>query len=171
MQRFLLQSEQSVSRLPRPSRPLIYLCGPIGGQLTRDAVTWREEAAELLAPDFGVLDPLRDLTPEARRSQADSVITARETADTFTAAELVERDLLDIRRSYLVLRHYLGPSEGSPMECVYARLFGVPVVVSGIKHWRDASPWLRYHSVRIVPTVPEAVAYIKSYWHTMASIG
>jgi hypothetical protein len=147
-----------------PSTPLIYLCGAIGNRTLRDALTWREQAATLLAPDFNVLSPLRDGGEILRLGDPERVIAARETALTYTDAEIVERDLLDIRQSHLVLRHYLGPSEGSPMECAYARVFGVPVVVSGIADPTTASPWLRYHSVKILPTLEEAVTYIKRYW-------
>jgi hypothetical protein len=149
--------------MPQSELPLVYLCGAIGGRPVRDAVGWREVAAGLLAPEFGVLSPLRDMPPSIGATDA-GVIAPRETAQTYTDAEIVERDLMDIRRAYLVLRYYDGPSEGSPMECAYARMFGVPVVVYGIDDPRDASPWLRYHSVRVLPTLEAAIAYIKTYW-------
>jgi hypothetical protein len=144
--------------------PLVYLCGSIGGRTIQDALEWRRQAAKLLAPEFGVVSPLRDYETPLDPDAARVTIEARETARRFTDAEIVERDLMDIRRSYLVLRHYLGPSEGSPMECAYARMFGVPTVVSGIPDATAASPWLRYHAVRILPSVEEAIAYIKTYW-------
>jgi hypothetical protein len=144
--------------------PLVYLCGPIGGQTVQVALDWRLEAARLLAPEFRTLSPLRDADYRSADLDPNRVIAARETASSFTDNEIVERDLLDIRRSYLVLRHYSGPSEGSPMECAYAKMFGVPVVVSGVTDSRSVSPWLRYHAVRLMPSLTEAVQYIKSYW-------
>jgi len=144
--------------------PLIYLCGPIGGRTIRDATGWREDATRQLAPEFRTISPLRDLVSDAEIGNGERIIAARETSTTFTDAEIVERDLMDIRRCYLMLRHYSGPSEGSPMECAYARVFRVPVVVSGVKDPATVSPWLRYHAVKLLPTLKEAVEYIKSYW-------
>lgn len=153
--------------LPRPTigaRPLVYLCGSIGGKTQEEALAWRFRATELLAPEFGVLNPLRDLEATRGAYSAHSTIEARETSKAFSDNEIVERDLLDIRLSRLVLRHYLGPSEGSPMECVYAKLYGVPTIVSGIADPSAVSPWLRYHAVKLLPTLEEATTYIKRYW-------
>lgn len=145
-------------------RPAIYLCGAIGGRSLRQASQWRQQARELLSPQFDVIDPLRDIEMIRSSAAAGQRLVARETNELFTDSELVERDIRDVQRSYLVLRHYTGPSEGSPMECVYAKFFRIPVVVSGIADPMDASPWLRYHSVRILPTLVEAVDYVKTYW-------
>jgi hypothetical protein len=144
-------------------RPLIYLCGAIGDRPVHEAVAWRQEAAKLLSPEFHTLSPLRDFADDPRALDS-GVIAARETARAFTDAEIVERDLIDIRRSYLLLRHYNGPSEGSPMECAYAKVFGVPVVISGVANTNDVSPWMRYHAVRILPDLTSAARYIKKYW-------
>jgi hypothetical protein len=160
-----LISRSSCRMNPRQSsRPLVYLCGAIGNRTLGDALGWREHATRLLAPELGVLSPLRDSIYGLNNDSASDVIAARETASTFTDAELVQRDLMDIQRAFLVLRHYTGSSEGSPMECAYARMFGVPVVVSGIEDPSAMSPWLRYHSVRMLPTLEDAVAYVKRYW-------
>src|SRR5262245_32560786 len=83
--------------------PLVYLCGSIGGKTQEEARGWRLRATTLLAPEFGVLDPLRDI--EATRGVFDATarIDARETSRAFSDNEIVERDLLDIRLSRLVL--------------------------------------------------------------------
>jgi hypothetical protein len=155
-----------ISAIGVQRRPLIYLCGSIGGRTLLEAREWRELATKLLAPEFGVISPIRDYTTEQLGTKNDGrVIAPRETSRDFTDAEIVERDLQDIRRSFLVWRHYLGPSEGSPMECAYAKMFGVPVVVSGIADSAAASPWLRFHSVRILHSLEDTADYIKRYWH------
>jgi hypothetical protein len=146
-------------------QPLVYLCGSIGGRTLQDAVVWRQQATTLLAPEFNVINPLRDSQDLKQARDHSQIIEARETASEFTDAEVVERDLQDIRRCFLVLRHYLGPSEGSPMECAYAKMLNIPVVVSGIADSTAVSPWLRYHSVKILPSLEEAVAYVKRYWY------
>src|SRR5690348_7573653 len=105
---------------PATPRSVIYLCGSIGDRTIEEAIAWRERATDLLAPELGVLSPLRDVQ-RFRTLDPQHRIEARETSHLFTDAEIVERDLSDIRRSFLVLRHYLGPSEGSPMECAYAK--------------------------------------------------
>ena len=158
------QARMPNQRAENGGRPLVYLCGSIGGRSLQEALAWREQATDLLAPEFSVLNPLRDHPALAQMENPLRVVEARETAFHFTDAEIVERDLLDIRRCFLVLRHYLGPSEGSPMECAYAKTFGIPVIVSGIPDPSAVSPWLRYHSVKILPSVDEAVSYIKGYW-------
>jgi hypothetical protein len=154
----------SLDRTPRGELPSVYLCGAIGGRSLREASHWRQNAAKLLAPEFCVIDPLRDVSSLRPASSPKSRIASRETSRLFTDAEIIERDLMDIRHSYIVLRHYTGASEGSPMECAYAKMLGVPVVVSGIRDPATASPWLRYHSVRLLPTLTEAIRYIKAYW-------
>jgi hypothetical protein len=145
--------------------PLVYLCGSIGGRTLGEAREWRERASQLLAPEFAVISPIRDYVRADSAIDDSKLIAPRETSRDFTPAEIVERDLLDIRRSFLVWRHYLGPSEGSPMECAYAKMYGVPVVVSGIPHQEAVSPWLRFHSVRILDSLEETAEYIKRYWY------
>jgi hypothetical protein len=157
-------SETSPAAEPGSTSPLVYLCGSIGTKSFEEALEWRRKAAELLAPEFAVLSPLREYDGLAIDDAAKRVFDPRETAGKYTDAEIVSRDLRDIRRCQLVLRHYTGPSEGSPMECVYAKQFDIPVVVSGIDDPATASPWLRYHSVKVLPTLEEAVDYIKRYW-------
>lgn len=150
------------------NRPSVYLCGPINGRSFTDAEGWRTAAERLLAPEFGVLNPLRGKeNKHTAANAATSSYTTQAAHENFTSREVVDRDLMDIRRCRAVIRYYDAPSEGSPMEAFYAtHVCGIPVVVINATQRPDAelSLWLHHHAVRIVPTLDEAVAYLKKLW-------
>lgn len=139
-------------------KPFIYLCGPIHGLTLEAASTWRQLAADLLLPEFDVLDPLRGKEWEGINPRL------------YTDQEIVLRDLDDIRRSRAVLRYCPGPSHGSDMETFYAKQIGVPVVTFGHRDPREAlSIWLRYHTVQNLAGLDDAVRYLKNFWTERAA--
>jgi hypothetical protein len=71
---------------------------------------------------------------------------------------LVLRDLADIERSSAILAHCWRPGWGTGMEIVYAANDHKPVVVvaSG-----EVSPWLRYHSDYLTPSLADACEWLK----------
>jgi hypothetical protein len=137
-------------------RPYIYLCGQIHGKTFNQANTWREVAEALLYPDFLVLNPLREKLFEGQDSGRAL----------YTDAEIVERDLADIRLARAVLRFYDGtPSPGSDMETFYASRRGIPVVTFGCKKTREELPvWVRAHTTRNFEQLGDATDYLKSFW-------
>jgi len=135
--------------------PRIYLGGPIHGLTQDQANGWRQQAAHLLAPEFGVLDPMEN-----------KVIIGTDYSH-YTDEELVVKDLLSIQRARAVLRYTPGPTHGSDMETFFAsHNHGIPVVTWGPGQGDRSklSLWLRRFTVKNFETLEEAVAYLKGYW-------
>ena len=106
----------------------VYLAGPIFGMTDAACEDWRSEAKSLLPKHWETLDPMaRDY-----RGREDDCVR-----------EIVEGDLLDIRRCHLMLAHVANPSWGTAMEIRQAAVWGIPVF--GIVGGGNVSPWLRYH--------------------------
>jgi nucleoside 2-deoxyribosyltransferase len=119
----------------------VYLCGGINGLNDAQAKDWRELSKELLKAE--TLDPMRR---DYRGKEDESV------------NEIVEGDIKDIDSSDVVLVNATRPSWGTAMEIVYAYTRGIPVVC--FTEGARISPWLRYHSVKIVVAVQEACDWI-----------
>lgn len=137
-------------------KPFVYLCGPIDGHTHSSASIWRSAAATRLAPEFEVLNPLRGHEFEGTDWRGK-----------FTLNEVVTRDLTDIRRARVVLRHFDSiSSEGSAMETFFAaHVCGLPVVTFGTTVTREGLPgWLQHHTVRHFALLNEAVAYVKAQY-------
>lgn len=148
-------------------KPVVYLAGPISQVSHDEASTWRAVVAgELDKLGIDSLDPLRGKHRFlAHKPAGDVEYTARNHG--ITPQQIVIRDKADIRKSDLVLVNFLDVAKrglmvfGSTMEISYAADQGKPVIIVT----NDcASPWLTYHSIRIVPTLEEAIAVIHQYF-------
>lgn len=107
----------------------VYLAGPIFGQSDPACRDWREMATALLPDSWEILNPMaRDY-----RGREDDC-----------AEEIVEGDLLDIRRCHLMLVNAPCPSWGTAMEIRQAYMWDIPIFV--VTPHRSISPWLRYHA-------------------------
>ncbi len=115
----------------------IYLCGPINGCTDEECKDWRE-LAKITFPN--AIDPMRR---DYRGREDESV------------REIVELDKLDIMNSDVVLVNYDKPSVGTSMEVFFAWQSHIPVIVVA-KTGSKVSPWLRYHSTKIVHSFSEA---------------
>jgi len=120
----------------------VYLCGPINGCADSEAKDWREFAKTLLRD---TLDPMRR---DYRGREAECV------------NEIVELDKIDVMKSDVLLVNYDKPSVGTSMEVLYAFERGKVVVVV-CRPEASISPWLRYHSHKIVHSFDAAIEYIK----------
>ncbi|WLB14772.1 nucleoside 2-deoxyribosyltransferase (plasmid) [Bradyrhizobium elkanii] len=119
----------------------VYLCGPINGCTDEECKDWREEMKRHF-PD--AIDPMRR---DYRGKEAESY------------REIVELDKIDVERSDVVLVNYDKPSVGTSMEVYHAWLKHVPVIVV-CREGTIISPWLRYHSTKIVHSFDEASLWI-----------
>lgn len=129
-----------------PSSPgAVYLCGGILGLSDEAAGGWRRRAIELLAAaGLGALDPLvRDY-----RGREDDCVQ-----------EIVDLDKRDILGAAAVIVNAVRPSWGTAMEVLFAWERDIPVV-AWVPAGTVVSPWLRYHSVAVVPTLEDAVAEV-----------
>lgn len=118
-----------------------YLCGGINGLSDADCRDWRESAKSTLKTR--TLDPMR----RDYRGREDEAID-----------EIVKGDMDDIDQCRFVLVNATRPSWGTAMEVVYARQSGA-IVVSWTGDSR-VSPWLRYHSDYVTPSLGAAIDYI-----------
>jgi nucleoside 2-deoxyribosyltransferase len=120
----------------------IYLCGPINGCTDEECKDWRE-AVKARWPGE-TLDPMR----RDYRGKEDQSVN-----------EIVEFDKIDVTNSDVILVNYDKPGVGTSMEVLYAFERGKLVVVVA-KEGVSISPWLRYHSHKILHSFEEAVVWI-----------
>jgi nucleoside 2-deoxyribosyltransferase len=118
----------------------VYLCGPINGCTDAECNDWRSYAKSRL-PD--TLDPMRR---DYRGREVESV------------NEIVELDKRDVAASDVILANCPKPSVGTSMEIFLAWQQGKIVVAVAQE---PVSPWLRYHSTKIVPTIKEAIDWLE----------
>lgn len=121
-----------------------YLCGPINGCTDEECKDWREGFKVLWGGP--TIDPMR----RDYRGKEDE-----------SWRDIVELDKIDVSNADVIVVSYDKPSVGTSMEVLYAWERGKPVVVVAAKDAR-ISPWLRYHSHRIVHSYADAVATARS---------
>lgn len=123
----------------------VYLAGPIFGCGDEQCRDWRRAATDLLGADL-VFDPM---VRDYRGREHEPGI----------ANEIVEQDKADIEAANAMIVYFDHPSVGTSMEVLHAWNIGITVVVVNVNGGK-LSPWLRYHSVRVVSSVAEAVAAV-----------
>lgn len=132
----------------RPRRPIVYLAGPIFGQSDFEAISWRDEAKqELTKMGYIVLNPMdRDYREQ---EQEDDMVKA-----------IVEGDKKDVVEADIVLANCPIASVGTSMELFFARSIG-KFIVAIAPDPKKVSPWIRYHSHRIVGSLDEALCILE----------
>lgn len=101
----------------------------------------------MLGDDFKTLDPMR-------RKFVDRQVDS--------ANEIVEFDLQDVRDADIILVNYNKASIGTSMEVFYAaHNLGKFVVAFSPFEFRDCSPWMARFCTKILPSLEDAVNYIK----------
>jgi nucleoside 2-deoxyribosyltransferase len=122
---------------------LIYLCGPINGLTDDEAKSWRDQCKKVFSIQHScrTIDPMRR---DYRGKESDSV------------NEIVQLDKRDVRRSDAILAYCPAPSVGTSMEILYAWQLDKPVIAI-VPDGSPVSPWLAYHSTKIVKTLDEGI--------------
>lgn len=123
---------------------IIYLAGPINGCTDEECKNWREYIKSVFGEE-NTLDPMRR---DYRGIEMDCV------------EEIVETDKQDIDNSTHILVHYDRPSVGTSMEILYAWERKIPVIVVAASNVK-ISPWMVYHSEKIVYSFKDAIEYLK----------
>jgi nucleoside 2-deoxyribosyltransferase len=123
----------------------VYLAGPIFGRIDSQCKDWREW--------FIANSGVECLNPMCRDYRG---------MENANVAQIVELDKQDIDECEVVLVMYDKPSVGTSMEVIYAWERKKPVIVINNSDQLTLSPWLVYHSKKIVKTLQEAVEAIKS---------
>ena len=121
----------------------IYLCGPINGCTDGECNDWRSDAKSRFST---TTDPMKR---DYRGVELESV------------NEIVVLDKADVRSCNVVLANCPKPSVGTSMEVFYAWTLDIPVVCV-VPEGTIVSPWLNYHSTKIVKTFEDAYAFIQS---------
>ncbi|MFA7171893.1 MAG: nucleoside 2-deoxyribosyltransferase domain-containing protein [Kiritimatiellia bacterium] len=133
-------------------RKKIYLSGPIMDESPELAKTWRERSTEQLKGDFIMLDPMRR---DFKDREVDS------------ANEIVEFDLQDVRDADILLVNYNKSSIGTSMEVFYAAHdLGKFIVAFSPFTFQECSPWMVRYCTKILPSLEEAIAYIRNNFIT-----
>lgn len=127
---------------------LIYLCGPINGCTDDECKTWRDICREVFSIQHSCrsIDPMRR---DYRGKEQESV------------AEIVQLDKRDVRRCDAMLAYCPKPSVGTSMEVFYAWQLDKPVVCI-VPPNVPVSPWLKYHSTKIVQTLEEGIKAVEN---------
>jgi hypothetical protein len=114
------------------------------------ARAWRQEAIRQLKDHFTLLDPMR-------RNFKDREVDS--------ANEIVEFDLQDVRDADIILVNYSKASIGTSMEVFYASHdLNKFVVAFSPFTFKDSNPWMVKFCTKILPTLEEAVTYIKEHF-------
>jgi len=130
----------------------IYLCGPIMWCSESESTEWRSQAKSLLGDAFELLDPMR-------RNFKDNEVDS--------ANEIVEFDLQDVRDADILLVNYSKPSIGTSMEVFYASYdLNKFIVAFSPFTFSDCNPWMVKFCTKILPTVNDAVTYIREHFIT-----
>lgn len=119
----------------------VYLCGGINGLSDSQCKDWREESKRLI--NHETVDPMRRDYRGAENDNVDRIVT---------------EDLNDIAQCDIVLVNATKPSWGTAMEIVYAKQAS-KIVVCFIGTGR-ISPWLQFHSSKIVVDLAAAAEFI-----------
>lgn len=128
----------------------IYLSGPIMEEHCGIAREWRDTAKQLLEREYRLLDPMR-------RKFVDREVDS--------ANEIVEFDLLDVRKADIVLVNYNRPSIGTSMEVFYAsHVLGKFVVAFSPYEYRECSPWMVRYCTKILNSLEDAATYISNHF-------
>ncbi len=78
-----------------------------------------------------------------------------------SVAEIVQLDKRDVRRCDAMLAYCPKPSVGTSMEIFYAWQLDKPVVCI-VPPSTPVSPWLKYHSTKIVQTLDEGIKAVEN---------
>jgi nucleoside 2-deoxyribosyltransferase len=128
-------------------RPAVYLAGPILDCTEREALGWRDEAADWL--DFETVDPAR--ARDFREKPAED-----------PERQIVQPDKEDIAKCGILLANCWKPSWGTAMEILYAWERG-KVVVAVVPPGMLRSAWIVTHVHEVFDTVANACLFLNEW--------
>lgn len=123
----------------------VYLCGPINGCTDEECINWRQTASEsLVKAGIEILDP-------TVRDYRNCVLTKKE------IHEVIQKDILDIEQSDLILANIPKISVGTSMELWVAnQMLHKPTVV--VWPYTTSVPiWLHYCSTFLARSLNEGL--------------
>lgn len=146
--------DKALHYILRGRRGTIYLSGKITPGAS--STYYRGKVTKILREaGFHTLDPMRG---KVKRGKWDEL----------NPAELVQRDLQDVKRSSVVLSVIMSDgrkqSFGTPCEIMFAYTQNVPVVLVSDDKTLQNHPWVRHLCSRVFDNVDNAVEYIIDYY-------
>lgn len=139
----------------------VYLAGPIAFCSDSEATDWRDYVIEKMSGTYTIggkgfrcdfLDPMaRDYREYYNKGTIATV-----------AAEVIELDKRDIDQADVVFANISKHSAGTSMELLYAwerQKAVVTVLPEGV----DVSPWILYHSTKVVRTLDEGIQWVQQH--------
>jgi len=135
------------------SKLTIYLAGPIQGCTDSQCNDWRDYVTKRvdvsLAPRFQVLNPMdRDY----RSKYGDASVVP----------EVIQLDKRDINNSDVLFANIIQYSAGTSMEVLYAWERD-KIVVCVVPRDAVLSPWIVYHSTKLVHSLDEGIEWIGQF--------
>ena len=119
---------------------IVYLSGPIRDCTDEEAKAWRTRVKE----EFNTIDPmLRDY--RGMEHIVDPKV-------------VVWKDHEDILKCDVLLANRWKPSDGTPMEIMFAAINGKKVLVVAPG---TVSPWIRFYADKVFPTLDEALDLLR----------
>lgn len=142
----------------------VYLAGTIDNTELIECIGWRVEMSDRLSP-FGIatIDPTQTILPlpDSTPNRQDFAVPAK---------AIVERDLMDINRSDLMVVCFPAKTKkfsiGSIMEMVYAKQAGIPVLMVDLtkdKRYRN-HPWTQAHYTMAYDDIEQVIEGVLGYW-------
>src|SRR5947209_3297539 len=126
---------------PKGTKLVLYLAGPMDGCSVKESTGWRKEAIDRLKELYDIRNPMiRDWFKNDYNPRVHEPL-------------IVEGDKGDIEAADVVLANCWQRSFGTPMEIFYARSlrkYVLAVVPQSMTVNGFASPWVSYHSNRVV---------------------
>lgn len=135
-----------------------YLAGPIDGIPGEESSGWRDQIKEAI-PNINFLDPLRRKWSGFDYERGEWK-TAEGSSDVTVFTEIVESDKQDIDQSDVIVVYHNKVGVGTSMEILYAYEREKYILTIGCTG-RPLSPWILYHSTKIVDTVADAIEELK----------
>lgn len=124
---------------------IVYMAGPINGCNDDEAHGWRQSFdAKMCSVGITTLDPMR----RDYRGREDECVD-----------EIIEGDKKDIFAADVFFAYCWQVSWGTAMEIHFAWLNHKPVILA-VPKGQPISPWLRYHSTSILPSLDAATTAI-----------
>jgi hypothetical protein len=135
----------------------VYQAGPIAGQTDAECKDWRDKLRKEYSHIIEFLDPMK------RDFRTIYGIDKEERSEGDHTNEIVDMDIWDINRCDIFMAYCPFPSVGTSMEIYHAHVVAKKPVVLVIPVGVRISPWHRRFSTKIVGTIDDAVAWIKTF--------
>lgn len=139
----------------------VYLAGPIAFCSDSEANDWRDYVKAKMSAPYSIggkefrCDFLDPMARDYREDYEAGTISA-------VAAEVIELDKRDIDQSDIIFANISKHSAGTSMELLYA-WERQKAVVTVLPEDVDVSPWILYHSTKVVTTLDEGIEWVQTH--------